>query len=46
MSPVVAGSCSIISAKCVCDAKEKKLQKAWDSISSTRDTGDEALSGS
>ena len=28
MSPVVASSCSIISAKCVCDAQEKKNCKS------------------
>ena len=45
VGPVVAGKCSIISAKCVCEVKEKALRKSWDSICKTRDTCDRAIAG-
>lgn len=45
MSPVIAGQCSIISAKCIWNVKEKDLQKSWNSICEKRDTCDKAISG-
>ena len=43
MSPVIAGKCSIISAKCVWNVKEKDLQKAWTTICKKRDSCDKAI---
>ena len=45
MSPVIAGKCSIISAKCVWNVKKKDLQKAWTTICKKRDSCDKAISG-
>ena len=45
MSPVIAGQCSIISAKCVCNVKERDLQRSWNSICKKRDICDKAISG-
>ena len=45
MGPVVSGKCSVISAKCVCDVKERNLKKSWDTICATRDACDTAISG-
>ena len=46
MSPVIAGQCSVISAKCVWNVKEKDLHKSWNSICKKRDSCDKAISGS
>ena len=46
MSPVVAGQCSIISAKCVFNVKEKDLPKTWNQICKKRDLCDREISGS
>ena len=40
MSPVIAGQCSIISAKCVWNVKERDLQRSWNSICKKRDICD------
>ena len=45
LSPVVSGKCSIITAKCVCNAKEKALKRSWETICTTRDPCDAAISG-
>ncbi|XP_068757363.1 uncharacterized protein [Montipora capricornis] len=45
ISPVVSGQCSVISAKCVWNVKEKDLSKSWRCICSKRDSCDEAISG-
>ena len=45
ISPVVSGKCSIISAKCVWNVKEKDLSKSWRSICNKRDSCDEAIAG-
>ncbi|KAL9963708.1 hypothetical protein ACROYT_G027241 [Oculina patagonica] len=44
MGPVVSGKCSVISAKCVCDVKERNLKKSWEKICATRDACDTAIS--
>ena len=45
MSSVVAGQCSIISAKCVFNVKEKDLSKSWNHIYKKRDLCDREISG-
>ena len=45
MSPVIAGQCSIVSAKCVWNVSEKELAKSWNNICKKRDLCDRALSG-
>jgi len=45
LTPVISGKCSIISAKCVCNVKEKALPKTWSSICKKRDACDRAISG-
>ncbi|KAJ7376359.1 hypothetical protein OS493_035102 [Desmophyllum pertusum] len=45
LTPVISGRCSIISAKCVCNVKDKVLPKAWSSICKKRDACDSAISG-
>ena len=45
-SPVVSGQCSIISAKCVFNVKEKDLSKSWNHICTKRDLCDREISGS
>ncbi|KAJ7380914.1 hypothetical protein OS493_004499 [Desmophyllum pertusum] len=46
LTPVISGRCSIISAKCVCNVKDKVLPKAWSSICKKRDACDSAISDS
>ena len=46
MSPVVAGQCSVISAKCVFNVKEKQLLTSWNRICEKRDFCDREISGS
>ena len=46
MSPVVAGQCSVISAKCVFNVKEKDFLTSWNSICHKRDLCDREISGS
>ena len=46
MSPVVAGQCSIICAKCVFNVKEKDLSISWNDICKKRDLCDREISGS
>jgi len=46
MSPVVAGQCSIVSAKCVFNVKEKDLLTSWNRICHKRDLCDREISGS
>ena len=45
MSPIVAGQCSIISAKCVFNVKEKDLSKSWNHICKKQDLCDREMSG-
>ena len=45
MSPVVAGQCSVISAKCVVNLKEKQLLTSWNRICEKRDFCDREISG-
>lgn len=45
MSPVVSGHCSIISAKCVWNVKERDLVRSWNDICKKRDLCDKAISG-
>ena len=45
MSPVVSGHCSIISAKCVWNVKERDLSRSWNGICKKRDLCDKAISG-
>lgn len=45
ISPRVVGKCSIISAKCTLDVKERNVDRAWRSIVCTRDSCDEAVKG-
>ena len=42
---VISGRCSIISAKCVCEVKDKALPKAWATVCGKRDVCDRAISG-
>ena len=45
LAPVISGRCSVVSAKCICNVKEKALPKAWNSICQKRDICDRAISG-
>ena len=40
LSSVVSGTCSIVTANCVCNAKEKALKRSWETICTTRDACD------
>lgn len=44
MSPVIAGQCSIVSAKGVWNVSEKDLPKSWNNICKKRDLCDRAVS--
>lgn len=44
-SPVIAGQCSIVSAKCVWNVRKKELAKSSNNICKRRDLCDRALSG-
>ena len=45
VSPLIAGKCSIVSAKCTWNVKEKYMEKAWSSICKKRDICDKAVAG-
>ena len=45
ISPIVAGKCSIVSAKCVCKVTEEGFQTAWNNVCKTRELCDEAILG-
>ena len=45
MSPVITGQCSVISAKCSWNVKEKDLSKSWSLVCKKRDECDKAISG-
>ena len=45
LSPIVAGKCSIVSAKCVCKVTEDGFQTAWNNVCKTRELCDEAIFG-
>ena len=45
ISPIVAGKCSIVSAKCVCKVTEEGFQTAWTNVCKTRELCDEAIVG-
>ncbi|KAJ7394824.1 hypothetical protein OS493_000658 [Desmophyllum pertusum] len=44
MSTVIAVQCSVISAKCVWNVKEKDVHKSWNSICKKQDSCDKAIS--
>ena len=45
VSPIVAGKCSIVSAKCVCNVTEEGFETAWNKECKTRELCDEAILG-
>ncbi|KAL9954645.1 hypothetical protein ACROYT_G042210 [Oculina patagonica] len=45
ISPIVAGKCSIVSAKCVCKITEEGFQRAWKNVCKIRELCDEAIFG-
>ena len=45
ISPIVAGKCSIVSAKCICKVTEEGFQRAWNNVCKTRELCDEAIFG-
>ena len=45
ITPVVAGKCSIVSAKCVCKVSEEGFQTAWNFVCKARELCGEAILG-
>ena len=45
LAPVISERCSVVSAKCICNVKEKALPKSWNAICRKRDSCDRAISG-
>ena len=43
LAPVIIGSCSVVTAKCVCNVKEKALPKALNAICRKRDSCDRGI---
>ena len=43
LSPIIVDTCSVVSAKCVCN--DDGFQKAWNEVLKTRDACDKALEG-